>query len=158
MSAASPVTGTAGPKEKDGSKSESLLEYLGTIGRRKKIREGQHHPRFALIPLFRLHARILIVSDLIVRVKLVFLCFWFNIDAYHVTNGQNCVSGVKTERVNAVEELQKEGKEAIDGSLQNPTIDSLPEEFVLGQSNHLFPFRSRLKPLSLFAFCCNCTA
>lgn len=43
MSSASPVVGSAavGAKEKDGSKSESLLEYLGTIGRRKKMKEGE---------------------------------------------------------------------------------------------------------------------
>lgn len=41
---------------------------------------------------------------------------------------------------NSVEELQKEGKEAIDGSLQNPAVDSLPEEFILGQSDDLLPF------------------
>jgi len=62
------------------NRGESLLEYLGTIGRRKKLQE--------------------------------------------------------------VEELEKEGREAIDGSLIRPKIESMPEEFILEE----YEERSMIEP------------
>lgn len=77
------ATPTPGSTTPSGQKSESLLDYLGTLGRRKKIKE--------------------------------------------------------------VEDLQKEGKEAIDGNLTNPTLtEVMPGDYILREAEE----RSMIEPAS----------
>lgn len=89
---ASPVTSPTTP-----NRSESLLEYLGTIGRRKKIKEG----------------------------NVIF-------GAVRSSETRQQLSTYSRAFIDLVEELQEEGRTAIDGTALSPAIDNLPEEFVLG--------------------------
>jgi hypothetical protein len=94
----SPATTPTSPN----GKPETFLEYLGTIGRRKKMKEGIDRS----IVLFYINYKYILVEE--------------------------------------VQNIEEEGRQAIDSNAQHPIIDALPEEFVLGNyrgiNSFLFKF------------------